>query len=78
MKTGLQLHHHSTHRKFVLLREGDEWREEFDTLAAAMAVAAQMLDGAIPLLVLDEVGKVVSESTIHTALFRHDDSPARE
>lgn len=76
MELCLQLHHHLTHQKFVLIKEGDDWRQEFDSLEKAMATAAKMVDGNIPVLVLDEAGSVVSESSIHTARYRGTDGSA--
>ena len=70
MELRLQLHHHLADRKFVLIKEGDDWRQEFNTLEDAMAAAATMIDGSVPVLVLGEHGDVVSESNAHTATFR--------
>jgi len=76
MEPCLQLHHHLAHQKFVLIKEGDDWRHEFDSLEKAMSAAAKIVDGNIPLLVLDEAGRVVSESSIHTARYRGTDGSA--
>jgi hypothetical protein len=73
MELRLQLHHHLAHQKFVLVKEGDEWRQEFNGLEDAMTVAASMVSGTVPLFVLDEAGNVVSESNVHTAEFRRND-----
>jgi len=76
MELRLQLHHHLAAQKFVLIKEGDDWRQEFNTLEEAMAAAATMIDGSIPVFVLGEEGNVVSESTAHTATFRLTDGSA--
>jgi hypothetical protein len=73
MELRLQLHHHLAHRKFVLVKEGDDWRQEFNTMEEAMQVAATMVSGCVPLLELDEAGNVVLESDIHTAAYRLSD-----
>ncbi len=78
MELRLQLHHHLAHQKFVLIREGDEWRQEFNGLEDAMTVAASMVSGTIPLLVLDQAGNVVSESNVHTAGFRRNDESTHQ
>jgi hypothetical protein len=77
MEIRLQLHHHVVHQKFVLIKEGDEWREEFNTLEDAMKEAATMVSGGVPLFVLDEAGNVVSESHVQTAAFRQDESTSQ-
>ena len=70
MSLPLQLHHHVRHAKFVLIKEGDDWRQEFDTLDEAMIFAARLASGTIPLIELGEDGIVILESTIETAPFR--------
>lgn len=67
MEPRLQLHHHLIPQKFVLIQEGDDWRQEFNSLDEALRVAATMVNGSIPVLGLDEAGNVVSESSVHTA-----------
>ncbi|HSI13276.1 MAG TPA: hypothetical protein VK961_14590 [Chthoniobacter sp.] len=78
MEPRLQLHHHLADRKFVLIKEGDDWRQEFNTLEEAMAAAARLIDGSVPVLVLGEHGDVVSESSAHTATFRLIDDSAQQ
>ena len=70
MNLGLQLHHHVRHSKFVLVIEGEDVREEFDSLEAAMNSAAMIVNGTIPLIQLDGEGTVILESTIETEPFR--------
>jgi hypothetical protein len=76
MELRLQLHHHLLHQKFVLIQEGDDWRREFNTLDEAMRVAATIVNGSVPVLDLDEVGNVVSESSVSTAAYRRADESA--
>lgn len=78
MERRFQLHHHLADQKFVLIREGDDWRQEFDSLEDAMKAAASLANGSVPLLELGTEGEVVSERSISTANYRGCDESAAQ
>ena len=55
MNSRLQLHCHTAASRFALIKEGEDWRKEFDSLEDAMNFAATILSDSIPVMVvLDE------------------------
>lgn len=63
----LQLHYHVRHSKFVLIEEGQEWRQEFNSLGEAMVCVSRLMSGSIPLIQLEEDGSIVTETLIEVA-----------
>ena len=49
---------------FSLSKEGQNWRRQFSDLKAALDYAAAMTDRETPLVVYNEVGRVIIESFI--------------
>ena len=49
---------------FALTREGETWREQFDSLVSALAFAEAWATEETPLVVYNEVGKVIVLSKI--------------
>jgi hypothetical protein len=63
MNARLQLLFHADHFKFALVKELDDWRQEFNKLREALLFAKKEGATELPFLVLDE-GELYSESII--------------
>lgn len=60
----VQLYCHSAASKFALVKEGNDWRREFDSMDAAVVFAR---DGALRVtrvVMLDEKGEVTMERSL--------------
>jgi hypothetical protein len=64
MKTRLFLHSDNDQSIFTLTMEGAAWRRTFNQLAAALDYAAETVTEETPLLVFNEIGRVMIQSVV--------------
>jgi hypothetical protein len=64
MKSRLLLHCDASHSVFTLTKPGEGWRQQFTDLREALDVASRKVTEETPLIVYNELGRVIVESTV--------------
>ena len=64
MKPRLLLHCDAGHSVFTLAKQGENWRRQFPDLRAALEYATSIVTDETPLIVFNELGRVIVESVI--------------
>jgi hypothetical protein len=64
MKPRLLLHCDAEHSRFALSKQGESWRRNFTDLREALDYASTVVTEETPLLVFNEMGRVIVESVV--------------
>jgi hypothetical protein len=64
MKPRLLLHCATNHSRFALSMQGEVWREQFNDLRTALDYAATIVTDDTPLLIHNEMGRVIVETVV--------------
>ncbi|MEI9896179.1 MAG: hypothetical protein WDN28_20520 [Chthoniobacter sp.] len=70
MKSRLFLHCDALHSTFTLSKEGENWQREFINLKEALDFAATVVTEETPLVVYNELGRVIIESFVNPVWMR--------
>jgi hypothetical protein len=65
MKSRLLLHCDALLSKFTLTKEGERWQRHFSDLKEALDYAGTVVTKETPLIVYNELGRVIIESTVN-------------
>jgi len=67
MKARLLLHCDADHSRFVLSKHGENWRRQFTDLREALDYAGTVVTEDTPILIYNELGRVIIESVVSPA-----------
>ncbi|MEP6668700.1 MAG: hypothetical protein ABJF10_06080 [Chthoniobacter sp.] len=68
MKSRLLLHCDAVLSQFTLMKQGETWRRQFTDLKEALGYAGTVVTEETPLVVYNELGRIIIESFVSPTL----------